>query len=258
MEMLKKRIWMCLAGVLLCGVSVGFFKRAAFGVDPFQSFATGLNAAVPISYGTLYMILSAVFLVFVFIVDRHYIGLATIINLTILGYVADFSHKFLLWLFPDLSLFFRVLFLLVGIVVMCISSSLYFTADLGVSTYDAVALIATNVWKLAPFRVCRTISDLICVALGLGLFLLGKGELSSVLSFIGAGTVITAFLMGPLIEFFNRHLARPLLHGREKKPSWDLDPEQLSLVARIRRYTASRVHDASAPVIHFLKRGFLR
>lgn len=36
MEMLKKRIWMCLAGVLLCGISVGFFKRAAFGVDPFS------------------------------------------------------------------------------------------------------------------------------------------------------------------------------------------------------------------------------
>ena len=83
MEMLKKRIWMCLAGVLLCGISVGFFKRAAFGVDPFQSFATGMNAVIPISYGTLYMILCAAFLAFVFVADRHYIGLATIINLTV-------------------------------------------------------------------------------------------------------------------------------------------------------------------------------
>ena len=258
MEMLKKRIWMCLAGVLLCGISVGFFKRAAFGVDPFQSFATGMNAVIPISYGTLYMILCAVFLAFVFVADRHYIGLATIINLTVVGYVADYSHQFLLWLFPDLSLFFRMLFLAVGIVVMCISSSLYFTADLGVSTYDAVSLIAANVWKIASFRVCRTVSDLICVALGLTLFLLGGGEFTAVFSFIGAGTVITAFLMGPLIEFFNRRLARPLLHGRSKKPSWDIDPEQLSPVARLRRRAARRCRKAYVPVVHFLKRGFLR
>ena len=217
-----------------------------------------MNAVIPISYGTLYMILCAVFLAFVFVADRHYIGLATIINLTVVGYVADYSHQFLLWLFPDLSLFFRMLFLAVGIVVMCISSSLYFTADLGVSTYDAVSLIAANVWKIASFRVCRTVSDLICVALGLTLFLLGGGEFTAVFSFIGAGTVITAFLMGPLIEFFNRRLARPLLHGRSKKPSWDIDPEQLSPVARLRRRAARRCRKAYVPVVHFLKRGFLR
>ncbi len=258
MEMLRKRILMCLAGVLLCGISVGFFKLAAFGVDPFQSFCSGLNAAVPISYGTLYTILCAAFLLFVLVTDRHYIGLATLINLTVLGYVADYSHRFLLGLFPHLPVPFRILSLLVGIVLMCVASSLYFTADLGVSTYDAVALIASNVWKIASFRVCRTVSDLICVSLGILFFLIGGGEFTGIFSIIGAGTVITAFLMGPMIEFFNVRLARPLLHGRERKPDWEIDPEKLSPAARLRRYTAGRVRKASVPVVRFLRNSILR
>ena len=33
---MKKRILMSLSGVIICAISVGVFKLAAFGVDPFQ------------------------------------------------------------------------------------------------------------------------------------------------------------------------------------------------------------------------------
>ena len=36
---------------------------------------------------------------------------------------------------------------------------------------------------------------------------------------VGVGTVITAFFMGPLIDFFNRKLARPFLYGPQKGPA---------------------------------------
>ena len=39
---LAKRIAMSLFGVIICAVSVGIFKIAALGVDPFQSFMAGL------------------------------------------------------------------------------------------------------------------------------------------------------------------------------------------------------------------------
>jgi uncharacterized membrane protein YczE len=32
---------------------------------------------------------------------------------------------------------------------------------------------------------------------------------------VGVGTVITAFFMGPLIDFFNVHVARPFLYGKQ-------------------------------------------
>ena len=47
------RIAMSALGVLVCGVSVGMFKHASLGVDPFQSLMSGLDAVIPISFGTL-------------------------------------------------------------------------------------------------------------------------------------------------------------------------------------------------------------
>lgn len=50
---LKARICMSCLGVLVCSVSVGMFRTAALGVDPFQSFMSGLNICIPISFGML-------------------------------------------------------------------------------------------------------------------------------------------------------------------------------------------------------------
>jgi uncharacterized membrane protein YczE len=211
MENKTKRIFMSVFGVVICGISVGFFKRATFGVDPFQSLMSGLDALLPISFGTLYVIANICLLLFSLINDRHRIGIATLVNLFLLGYIADYSHQFLQTHFPDLGIPGRILFLLIGIVVMCLASAFYFTADMGVSTYDAVSLIIAYKWKAAPFQYCRIISDLICVILGVVLFLLSGEPLSGLAEVVGIGTIITAFFMGPLIEFFNVHIARPFL-----------------------------------------------
>ena len=39
----------------------------------------------------------------------------------------------------------------------------------------------------------------------------GGGTWDRVPEIVGVGTVITAFFMGPLIEFFNQKIARPML-----------------------------------------------
>ena len=85
--MLKKRVLMSFFGVILSGICVGIFKLAAFGVDPFQAFMSGLNTAIPISFGTLYMIANIVLLLFSLIFNRKNIGIATFINLFLLGYI---------------------------------------------------------------------------------------------------------------------------------------------------------------------------
>lgn len=205
---------LCVLGVLVCGFSVGFFKRATLGVDPFQSFMGGLDALIPIEFGTLYVIANVCLLLFSLIADKHYIGLATIINLSVLGYVAQYSHELMLTLFPEVSIVGRFLFLMIGIVTMCFASAFYFVADLGVSTYDAVALIITGTWKIGHFRYVRIICDFVCVAVGTILFILATGSFSGISAIVGVGTIITAFFMGPLIDFFVEKVARPFLNGK--------------------------------------------
>ena len=203
---------MSLMGVVICAISVGFFKLAALGVDPFQSFMAGLDALIPVGFGTLYMITNAVLLLFSLIFDRHYIGIATFINLFLLGYITQFSHAVLQRLIPDPSLVIRVACLVFGVVVICFGSAFYMTADLGVSTYDAIALIITGTWKKGKFSYVRIITDLCCVLLGCVLFILAGNSISAIPTIAGVGTIITAFFMGPLIELFNVKFARPFLN----------------------------------------------
>lgn len=215
--MKTRRILMSLAGVLICAVSVGIFKIAAFGVDPFQSLMSGLDNLIPIPFGTLYVLVNLVLLVFSLVVDRRNIGIATFINLFLLGYITQFTYELLqIWL-PDPSILVRSICLIAGIVIICFGSSLYMTANLGVSTYDAVAIVLSGKWKLGPFKYVRICCDLVCVLLGGGFFLLSGGTLAQVPTIAGVGTVITAFFMGPLIQFFCDTVAIPLLKGAETK-----------------------------------------
>ncbi len=193
------RIFMAVFGVLICGVSVGLFRMSLFGTDPFQCFMNGLNNVIPMSFGTIYALVNLLMLVAVFFLEKRYIGIATVINIFLLGYVVEYSEAFFRIFTPSPTMPLRIVYLTVGIILICFSSAFYFTADLGVSAYDAMALIMSNrtKWK---FQYCRIGLDLLCVGVG---FLMG--------AVIGVGTLITAFFMGPIIVFFRKHAAEPFL-----------------------------------------------
>ena len=199
------RVVMTIAGVILCAIAVGFFKCSLFGVDPFQCFAQGswgrFMSGLP--YGTYYAGLSIALLMIDLFLDKHYIGIATFINMFLTGYIVEFAQISIQHFCQDPGLAIRVVMLLIGVVLMCFASSLYMTSDLGVSVYDAIPIIISNK-SHKQFRFCRIGCDLVCVLIG---FFCGLMP--------GVGTLITAFFMGPLIEFFNQVFSRPLLYGKK-------------------------------------------
>ena len=101
---------------------------------------------------------------------------------------------------PHPSLTIRWCLMLVAIIFTCLAAALYFTADLGVSAYDAIALIAAYKYQLLPFKYCRIITDSICVLVGFAFNVT-----------LGVGTIITALFMGPLTQWFKIHIAEPIL-----------------------------------------------
>ncbi|MCR5756227.1 MAG: hypothetical protein K6G30_15620 [Acetatifactor sp.] len=206
-----RRIMMSFVGVVICAVSVGIFKIAALGVDPFQSLMSGLDSMIPIPFGTLYVIVNLILLAFALLTDKHYIGLATFINLFLLGYITQFTYEFLQTIFVNPGLLTRFVCLLIGIILICFSSALYMTADLGVSTYDAIALVMANKYHIGQFQFIRIGTDLVCILVGCTLFLLSGKTIRDIPTIVGIGTAITAFFMGPLITWFNVHVAEPLL-----------------------------------------------
>lgn len=202
----QKRVGMTTVGVVFCAIAVGFFKCSSFGVDPFQCFAQGTWGRFFESlttYGVFYMVLSAVMLAIDLFIARSYMGVATLVNMFLTGYIVDFAVWVLQSLWPTPGLALRIVFLAVGVLVMCFASSLYMTSNLGVSVYDAIPIVIAKNRKW-PFRFVRIGCDLICVAIG---------TLAGLLP--GVGTLITAFFMGPLIEFFNHKFSLPFLYGKE-------------------------------------------
>lgn len=212
---LMTRTLMCVLGVLTSGISVGLFSLSQLGMDPFQVLAHGIWRHTPVSFGTCYVIICAVMFLAVLLMDRRKIGLGTMINLFLFGYIADFSEKVFAALIPSRAFPVRLAELIAALVIMCFGSAMYFTADLGVSVYDALALTADERTNI-PFAALRIGGDLICVLAGGLLCYLSDYSLApggALLVTAGVGTVITAFFMGPLIAFFRRTVSEPLRYG---------------------------------------------
>ncbi len=200
------RALMAVIGVLIGGVSVGLFKMSVFGTDPFQCLMNGLNNWIPISFGIIYVIVNLIMLVGIFFLEKRYIGIATAINVFLFGYVVEYAESFFRILTPTPNMGLRITYLTIGLLILCLASAFYFTADMGVSTYDAIALIISNrtKWK---FKYCRIGTDLICVLIGFSLH-----------AVIGIGTLLTAFFMGPIIAFFEKYVSEPFfIHVVQEK-----------------------------------------
>ena len=90
----------------------------------------------------------------------------------------------------------------VGILVLSLASSLYQTSDVGIAPYDALSITISRKTGWQYFW-CRILTDGTCVLIA---WLLG--------GIVGIGTLVCAFGLGPFVQFFSHHIARPLIYGR--------------------------------------------
>ncbi len=197
---------MTITGTFLIAVCVSLIRRIAWGVDPFTCLIGGLEVLTGLTYGLLLAIILGILLVVTFILDKHYIGLATCITLFLQGTMVDLLEKRVVARFPPVPDITMKLFMMaVALFCLCFGTSLYIVSDLGVSAYDAISLILSEKkgWK---YRLCRILTDVLCVGTG---GLLG-GD-------VGILTIITAFCMGPLTSWMNVHWSEPIRYGRRRK-----------------------------------------
>jgi uncharacterized membrane protein YczE len=198
---------LCVIGVCIIGIGVGFMRYADFGIDPYMCFMNGLYLSIfkdfGISFGTTFAIASSLMILIVLFLDRSKIGLGTVAAIVLTGYVSDLSVFLCNFILIEGTALFilRIGMMVVGILLVAIGSGLYFNTHVGVSPYDGIGLIITN--KLGNknlYRWVRIATDIICVTLG---FLMGNIP--------GVGTIIMAFFTGPLFAFFR---SRILVWGR--------------------------------------------
>lgn len=203
---LIKRLLMTLLGVVILAIGAGALRSSRMGIDPYQSFTLALDSISPFSYGTTYVIINVVSLLLMLIFARHYIGIGTFFNMFLLGYIIEFSSITIDTYLNVELLSIRVMLFILAIILICLSSAFIFTADLGVSTYDWIALVLAEKKKILSFRWWRIITDSSCVIIGL---------IFSIMP--GIGTIVSALALGPVIAFFRKYLSEPFLYGKEQK-----------------------------------------
>ncbi|MEG0912613.1 MAG: DUF6198 family protein [Oscillospiraceae bacterium] len=189
------RILVATLGLSLSGIGVGIFLYSRLGVDPASCFETGFSNLIGVGFGTAAAIINIAILAIVFFIDRSYINISSLLAIFFIGYVAEGTEYVLTMLIPnEMSLVLRLVFIVVGSAIIALGIAVYTTPKLGVGAIDLVSQIITD--KLHwTYRWVRIGGDLVFLAIG---WLLG----AQLGAHIGIGTILCAFLLGPMVQLF--------------------------------------------------------
>lgn len=187
---LPERIVRLLAGLWVYGLAAALMIEGGLGAAPWDVFHLGVAGRVPLSFGTV-MVVTSVAVLLAWLPLRQMPGLGTLANTLLLGPFADIH---LAWLPTPDGLWPRTLFMLAGVVACAFATALYVGAQLGPGPRDGLmtGLTRRSGW---PLRRVRTLIELGALAVGV---LLGGT--------VGVGTVVFAFGVGPLTQWFLRGL----------------------------------------------------
>lgn len=212
-----KRCVLSALSIIIMGFGISLFSVSGFGVDPFTSMNMNIASTLGIGYGTYQLIVNIFIIVFVVIfAHRGLIGLGTIFNMVGVGYSCELFESIIRPLLSDYAenLAVRICLLAAGIVVLCFSCSLFFTSNVGVGPYDSLGFMLSQKLNI-QYKWIRVFTDLAVILIGLfvsgGLTAVMNGNISAVRN-IGIGTIITAFMMGPLVNFFSKHVSSKILN----------------------------------------------
>ena len=183
---LPRRLTQLFVGLTIFGFSMAMLIRGGLGMIPWDVFHYGVAKHVPLSFGTIAIIVALAVLL-LWIPLREMPGLGTIANAIWIGVAADAGLALLTT--PD-SLPLKIVMMVGGIVLNGLATALYIGAQFGPGPRDG---LMTGLARRLPIslRLIRTGIEVVVVIIG---WLLG--------GVVGLGTVLFALSIGPLTQLF--------------------------------------------------------
>lgn len=192
------RILILMVGLTIAHLGVTLFLLANLGSDPFNVLVQGIFRATgsipgwPIqTHGNTHIVICFIIIIVLLIVDRRYIKIGTVLCMIFGGPIIDVFTAILAPMFENMdSLAIKILVNGLGCVILAFGMTIVIKSDAGTGPNDLVAIVIADKLK-KNFGIIRIVVDVLFVLTG---FLLGGA--------IGIGTVICAFLVGPVANVF--------------------------------------------------------
>jgi uncharacterized membrane protein YczE len=186
---------------VLFGFGLALMVIADLGLSPWDVFHQGVSQRTGIPIGTV-VIITGLLLLVLWIPLKERIGIGTIANAIVIGLTLDL---FLLILPGQIdALAVRWLSMLLGVLLVAIGSGFYIGAGLGPGPRDG---LMTGITRRTgyPLGLVRGVLEIGVLIIG---WLLGGT--------VGVGTLVFAFGIGPLVQFFlNRLQVTPAIVAEE-------------------------------------------
>lgn len=201
-----KRFFLMLFGVGLIGLGVALMRLSGFGTDPFSCMNIGISEHLPITYGTVNMLMNIFLFVPVIILYPKSFGLGAFVNMMGLGYIVDFftgAFRLAGVSTESVEAIFvaRLLLIPMGILIMCLGVAIYMDCEMGTAPYDILSqIVEDRTHGKLQFKWVRVMQDLFCMLVG---FLTGGT--------FGVVTVVVAFFTGPVVSFFRERVSKRLI-----------------------------------------------
>ena len=195
---MERRVPALFVAVTLMGFGVAMFNLLGFGADPCTVMNMGLSRVLGIPFGTLQLLVNCLLILIVIRYDVGRIGLGTLANMVLVGYVAQFCMAVIdrIPALSALTLTARLVIFVPTLLLFLVAASTYMCVDMGVAPYDAIPQIisARMHW---PFRLVRMAWDFVMM---LGGYLLG--------SVVGLVTIGITLFLGPLVAWMALYVRR--------------------------------------------------
>ena len=154
--MLRRTIGMLIA-VFFMGATLSLLIRVNLGTDPCSCMNLGISRGSGVSFGTCQLCFNLLLALVVVLVNRRLIGLGTLGNMVLVGYVCDFFT----WIWNQVlppgeswSLAVRFVIMVPVLFVFVAAAAAYMTANLGMAPYDCIPFLIVNRWRKLPFLQC--------------------------------------------------------------------------------------------------------
>lgn len=197
-DFINKVLIACIGNIFI-GAGIGFLNVSLMGVDCYSAFVLALGKKMGMTFAGMLFACNVVCFILEFIWGRKYIGAGTFINLICVGNIATVTGNLISRVVAvDEAMVTMIIAMVVGVLALSFGISLYQQTDMGVAPYDSLSLILEEKFSISYFW-CRIITDALCAV---GAFLLG--------GLLGVGTLVCAFGLGPIIQFFDNTVSKKL------------------------------------------------